>query len=169
MNTNTNTSANNIPVAEPIIIDMESQTTNLSDIVRCQKIINYRRTVKIFSAIDAFFNFIYAFFAWPLILVCVICYLGYYGAKKYLKCPTVLYFIYCTLSVGARIGLLYYLNIEDSSIFSIFLYWLALFVEVWIAIITGKFIYHLFHADPDDLEKLKKWRENIHPTAYVFI
>ena len=35
--------ANNIPIAEPIIIDVESQTTNLSDIVRCQKIINCRR------------------------------------------------------------------------------------------------------------------------------
>ena len=166
---NTNTSANNIPVAEPIIIDMESQTTNLSDIVRCQKIINYRRSVKIFSAIDAFFNLIYAFIYWPLIVLSLLCYSGYYGAKKYLKCPTAIYFIYCILSVCARVGLIYYLNTENSSTFSIFLYWIALLVEVWISIVTGKFIYHLFQAEPNDLEKMKKWRENIRPTAYVFI
>ena len=160
---------NNIPVAEPIIIDMESQTTNLSDIVRCQKIINYRRTVKIFSAIDAFFNLIYAFIYWPLVVLSLLCYSGYYGAQKYLKCPTAIYFIYCIFSVCGRVGLLYYLSEENSTPFSIFLYWLALFVELWISIVTGKFIYHLSYANPNDLEKLKNWRENMQPTAYVFI
>lgn len=160
---------NNIPIAEPIIIDVESQTPQLNDLVRCQKIINYRRSVKIFSAIDAFFNFVYALVYWPLIILSLLCYSGYYGAKKYLKCPTIIYLIYCILSVGGRIGILYYLGTESTSPFSVFLYWLALFIEVWISIITGKFIYHLSYTDPNDLEKLKNWRENVRPTAYVFI
>jgi hypothetical protein len=145
-------SSNHIPYNTVIIPDNDNK------LIEC---VSHSYSVKVISCIQIFFN-VLTFFSNPYLLFQVlfsIC--GYYGAKKYNKCLSYVYFGHTVLSCISEIFLLYFVNTQDfptyeSRIFTNITFVLILLCNIYITKIIYRFLKSLNNLDIEELDKVRQ-------------
>ena len=74
--------------------------------VKIRETYRYAKSVKLFATIEAFFLIIYGFYSPWFFLQAIGPIAGYYGAKKFNKCLSYLYFTYLILAFFSKLIIL---------------------------------------------------------------
>ena len=132
---------------------------------KLQKCWRYGKTTKMVALIDLFFCALASMVDTPLMLLLIIMpFCGYVGAKKYNLCNTGVYMLYCImLSVGRVIQLDYilddkyeYINEYSSNRKTAIcvIYGISIVVQIWISWIVLKFYNMLLHLNNEEKNTL---------------
>ena len=143
-----------IPVTHPIVIGGRPEAPRITD--KMKKTYQYAYSLRIFSGIDIFFNFLYCLTDpfWFFPLLCSLS--GYYGAKKLKKNFVLFYFAYEIINLISKFVLLYFIVYQQTyTIFSMIMLWLSIIVNVWILEITVKFIDLIRQLSVREIELLR--------------
>tara|TARA_B110000444_G_scaffold246690_1_gene268483 strand:- start:713 stop:1261 length:549 start_codon:yes stop_codon:yes gene_type:complete len=143
-----------IPVTHSIVIGGRPEVSRITD--KMKKTYQYGYSLKIFSGIDIFFNFLYCLTDpfWFLPLLCSMS--GYYGAKHFKKNFVLFYFSYEVINLISKFVLLYFIVDEQTyTAFSMILLWLSIIINVWILKITVKFIDLIRELNDQQIELLR--------------
>lgn len=143
-----------IPITQPVVIGGRQEPLSITDDMK--KTYQYAYSLKLFTGIDIFFNFLYCLTdpIWFIPLLCSVS--GYYGAKHLKKNFVIFYFMYESLSLISKFVLLYFILEQQSyTVYSMVMLWLSIIVNLWILKITVKFIYLIKELSEREIEILR--------------
>jgi hypothetical protein len=143
-----------IPITHPIVVGGRQEATRITD--NMKKTYQYAYSLKLFTGIDIFFNFLYCLTDpfWFIPLLCSVS--GYYGAKHLKKNFVLFYFAYESISLISKFVLLYFIvNQQSYTVYSMVMLWLSIIVNVWILEITVKFIDLIRQLSDREIELLR--------------
>ena len=138
----------------PVIVGTRPEAPRITD--NMKKTYQYAYSLKLFSGIDIFFNFLYCLTDpfWFFPLLCSIS--GYYGAKHLKKNFVLFYFAYEIINLIGKFVLLYFIADQQTyTVFSMIMLWLSIAVNVWILEITVKFIDLIRQLSDREIELLR--------------
>ena len=143
-----------VPVTHSVIVGVRQEVPRITE--KMKKTYQYGYSLKIFSGIDIFFNFLYCLTDpfWFLPLLCSIS--GYYGAKHLKKNFVLFYFVYEAINLISKFVLLYFIVDQQTyTVFSMIMLWLSIIINVWILEITVKFIDLIRELSDSQIELLR--------------
>ena len=143
-----------IPITQPVVVGRRAEVPRITD--NMKKTYQYAYSLKLFTGIDIFFNFLYCLIDpfWFIPLLCSVS--GYYGAKHMKKKFILFYFAYESISLISKFVLFYFIVTEQSyTIYSMVMLWLSIIVNVWILKITVKFINLIRQLSDQEIELLR--------------
>lgn len=130
---------------------------NNNKIIEC---VSHGYSVKVISCIQIFFNVLTAFSNPYFLIQTLFSMCGYYGAKKYNKCLTYIYFIHTILSCLSEVFLLYFINTQnfssyESRIFTNITFILILMCNIYIIKIVYRFLRALIKLNLEEYDQIR--------------
>ena len=117
----------------------------------------YAKSVKLFAAIEAFFLILYGFYQPWFFIQAIGPVIGYYGAKKFNKPLTYVYFTYLILSLLSKFVILA-LTFQNGAPFYRVLSIISIIIDIWILKISAAFIHYLHDLTSDELHNIQHLR-----------
>lgn len=156
-----------LPIHQPPTVTViNTGFNNTSPPIQFQLAFSYSKTIKLFTAIEAFFLFIYGFYFPFYFFQAIGPLIGYIGAKNFYKNTSISYFIYLSLSIISKIfivGFTFQDHIQNPLLFLITV--LSFIFDFWLLKITFKFIQILKNISQENLIRLR----NLHLVShYVY-
>jgi hypothetical protein len=128
------------------------------------KAYNISRTIKLFAIIDCILCGLNAIYYWPFLILILLTFMGYYGAKTYNTIYIAGYILYNLLQLILRSVTIIYYNL---SVFEFVIFTLTIIITIWILELNIKFIRIINNMIPENLALLR--RDYIPSEQYIIL
>ena len=116
------------------------------------KAYNISRTIKLFAVIDCILCGFNAIYYWPFLILILLPFMGYYGAKTYNTKFIAGYILYNLLQLILRSTTLIYYNLP---VFEFVMFTLTIIITIWILELNIKFVGIIHNMIPENLALLR--------------